>query len=474
MRLLWIQANHIPGSQTVEPSSPDATLLPKRMEALAERLGMELILAASAHAAVEFASGRRYDVALASFPLAGWSPEEMVEELLRHNAAAPVIIHHDSLDIDAAVRLARLGVFDLLSTFDPEQEWHEHLERAVEHRRSRSLAALAGAVFDEPWRRFLVGESRKMQQVSEIIRLVGKRRCTVLISGETGTGKELAARAIHDASDRRCMPLVAVNCSALPESLLESELFGHVKGAFTGATGNRIGRFEQANRGTLFLDEVGDLPLELQAKLLRVLQEREFQRLGSSDTIKVDVRVVAATNIDLVEKIRRREFREDLYYRLNVVPIYMPPLHDRRGDIPVLVHHFIEKVCRQEHLPARRIAPETLRRLAQFEWPGNVRQLENAIEMAVVMSGERTDLLPSDFPFPAPSEGKPVILDQVPRISVPDEGLDFEEIVSSIERDILEQALQKTGGNKKLAAEMLRLKRTTLTAKLKSLEAVIV
>ncbi len=442
------------------------------MEALAGQLGVELVPAESAPAAVQFAAQRRYDIALASFPLAGWSPEEVVEELLRQDPSAPVIVHHDFLDLDAAVRLARLGVFELLSSGDPLDKWRRHIERAVEHRRSRSLAALAEAVAGESWRRFLVGGSRKMQQVSEIIRLVGKRRCTVLVSGETGTGKEMAARAIHAASDRASRPLVAVNCSAIPESLLESELFGHVKGAFTGAAGNRIGRFEQANHGTLFLDEVGDLPIELQAKLLRVLQEREFQRLGSSETVKLDVRVVAATNVDLVEKIRSREFREDLYYRLNVVPILLPPLRERRGDIPALVHHFIEKVCRLEMLPLRRIAPETLRRLAMFDWPGNVRQLENAVEMAIVMSGERTDLRPSDFPLPAPSESKPVAPDDLQRIALPDEGLDFEEIVSSIERHILRQALLKTGGNKKQAAEMLRLKRTTLTAKLKSLEAI--
>ena len=472
MRLLWIYGNQSSNLESSEGSPPDLNPLQARVEVLANQLGLELVPLSTAQAAIRYASERHYDVVLASFPLAGWSPEEIVEELLRHNAASPVLIHHDSLDLDTALRLARLGAFELLRSEETDEKWRERVERAVEYRRFQSLTSLASAVSEDSWRRFLVGHSRKMQQVCEIIRLVANRRCTVLISGETGTGKEMAARAIHAASERAHMPLVALNCSAIPESLLESELFGHVKGAFTGAVGNRIGRFEQAHRGTLFLDEVGDLPLEFQAKLLRVLQEREFQRLGSSETVKMDVRVIAATNVDLVERLRTGKFREDLYYRLNVVPINMPPLRERRSDVPLLAHHFIQKVCRQETLPLRRIAPETLRRLALFEWPGNVRQLENAVEMAVVMSGERINLLPSDFPLPAPSTRKPVIVDQLPHIPVPDEGLDFESIVSSIERHILHQALQKTGGNKKQAAEMLNLKRTTLTAKLKSLEAV--
>jgi len=318
-----------------------------------------------------------------------------------------------------------------------------------------------------------------MRQIAEQIRLVAPRRATVLISGETGTGKELAARSIHAAGGRKRFSLVAVNCSALPEALLEAELFGHVKGAFTGAVNHRIGRFEEAHRGTIFLDEIGDLPFGLQAKLLRVLQEREFQRLGSSETIRVDARVIVATNADLAELVKQGKFREDLYYRLNVVPIAMPPLREHSSDIPVLVQHFIENICRQENIAGKQVSLETLGRLATHDWPGNVRQLENAVEKAIALSGERPVLFPGDFPLPtrwhaaAYAPGSPLAHPgSHPMIAVPDHGLDFDRTVGSIELNILEQALRKTRGNKKLAAQMLGMKRTTLTAKLKSLVAV--
>ena len=299
-----------------------------------------------------------------------------------------------------------------------------------------------------------------------MIRMVGARRATVLITGETGTGKEIAARALHLAGPRRLAPWVAVNCCALPDNLLEAELFGHVRGAFTGAVQSRIGRFEQAQGGTLFFDEIGELPLELQAKLLRVLQEREFQRLGSSETIRADVRIVAASNRDLLQQVERGRFREDLYYRLNVVPIQMPSLRQRREDIPLLARHFAEKVCALEDIPLKCLGQDALDRLAEHSWPGNVRQLENAVEMAVALSGARTTLNAADFPLPA--NGPACV--EAPLISVPDQGLDFEQTVAVIERSILEQALRKTGGNKKAAAEMLRLKRTTLSAKVRNLE----
>ena len=264
--------------------------------------------------------------------------------------------------------------------------------------------------------------------------------------------------------------MVAINCSALPENLLEAELFGHVKGAFTGAVANRIGRFEQAHNSTLFLDEIGDMPLDLQAKLLRVLQEREFQRLGSSETIKIDVRVLAASNVDLLDRVRQGRFREDLYYRLNVVPVSMPALRDRAQDIPQLAGYFVNKICRLEQIAPKQISPATIARLARYSWPGNVRQLENSIEMAIALSGDRTELYPGDFRLPSPNEAQVIPMRCAPAVAVPDDGLDFERTVSHIERSILEQALRKSGGNKQIAANMLRLKRTTLSAKLRSLE----
>ena len=324
--------------------------------------------------------------------------------------------------------------------------------------------------FSESWKQILIGESRVMESIGRIIRLVGPRRSTVLITGETGTGKEMVARALHAASGRGALPVVAVNCTALPENLLEAELFGHVKGAFTGAFQSRIGRFEQANRSTLFLDEIGDMPLEIQAKLLRVLQDREFQRLGSSETVRVDTRVIAASNADLEDRIERGRFREDLYYRLNVVPICVPPLRDRVDDIPLLAIHFAEKVCRAEGLPAKQISREALDRLMECAWPGNVRQLENAVERAVALSGERVVLTPEDFHVPRDAPEKPAPLPG-PEITVPPGGLDFARTVGRLERALIEQALARARGNKKQAAEILRLKRTTFTAKLRSLQA---
>ena len=308
-----------------------------------------------------------------------------------------------------------------------------------------------------------------MEQIAELIRLVAPRRCTVLISGETGTGKEVAARAIHMASPRANLPMVSVNCGAIPESLLEAELFGHVRGAFTGAQNLRIGRFEQAHRGTLFLDEIGDMPMDLQVKLLRVLQEREFQRLGSSETIKVDVRLIAASNVDLSARVREGRFREDLYYRLNVVPVRMPALRDRLDDIPMLVDHFAGKICRNEGLASKTVLPDAAAKLQSYAWPGNVRQLENSVEVAIIMSGERRYLSGADFSLPACGT-RDELATAGEAIEVPDHGLDFEAAVDRFERSILSQALRKTRGNKKLAADMLRLKRTTLSAKVRMLE----
>src|SRR5580700_5681637 len=233
---------------------------------------------------------------------------------------------------------------------------------------SMAIAVVKPAA-EEKWRRLIIGSSPAIERTIQVIRLVGMRRATVLITGETGTGKELVARAIHQASPRAHLPMVAVNCNALPENLIEAELFGHVKGAFTGAIQHRMGRFEQAHRGTLFLDEVGDLPLDVQTKLLRVLQEREFQRIGSSETVHVDVRLIAATNVNLAEAVRQGKFREDLYYRLNVVPVSTPPLRERPEDIPLLARHFVEKICRIEEIPTPELASDAVTRLQTYGWP---------------------------------------------------------------------------------------------------------
>jgi transcriptional regulator with GAF, ATPase, and Fis domain len=262
--------------------------------------------------------------------------------------------------------------------------------------------------------------------------------------------------------------MVSVNCTALPATLIETELFGHAKGAFTGAHASRLGRFEQANRGSIFLDEIGDLPLDAQAKLLRVLQEQEFQRVGSSETVKVDVRVIAATNVDLEQAIRERKFREDLYYRLNVVPVHLPPLKDRREDIPLLLQFFLEKIRAAEGAQPKQISEEAVAYLQQRDWPGNIRQLEHAVQMAFALSGDRCILTPSDFrirPLPASESSAP----SSHSVEISQAGINFDEVVGNLELSLLNQALKLSGGNKARAADLLGIKRTTLLAKMKSL-----
>ena len=428
----------------------------------------EAVAHANVFEALQDLRNAEWDAVLIQLPIDGWTGEELLEEVRRAAPASPCLVQGaPGEDWIQAVRLSKLGAFAWFPAIASPADRIGGLEAAFADR----LALRRPVNVEEPWRRFLVGDTSAMRQVTDTIRLVGPRRSTVLITGETGTGKEMAARAVHAASTRAQLPMVAVNCSALPDNLLEAELFGHVRGAFTGAVQSRVGRFEQADRGTIFLDEIAEMPLDLQAKLLRVLQEREFQRLGSSDTVKLDVRVIAACNVDLDERVRRGKFREDLFYRLNVVPVRMPALRERARDIPVLVAHFLDKVCAQEDIPVKRVTPETLNRLMRHGWPGNVRQLENAVEMAVALSGVRDSLFPSDFPLPSFIAEKTAPVGMVTQLAVPDEGLDFEQIVGTIEMRLLEQALRKTSGNKKAAADLLRLKRTTLTAKLKSLQA---
>jgi DNA-binding NtrC family response regulator len=451
-RLLWIRSA-IPG--------------PDYLGVIDHLAGFSLQVVKDASDALDRLRAEIADVILVEFPLAGWGPAELLEAIQEINPRIPVLIRDPEGTVADAVRLLKLGAYHFMSGPLDDSELIEQVEMAAEAGRLRQTAA--GSMPNAPWRELLVGESRPMREVEQIIQLAGAKRSTVLISGETGTGKEVVARALHLASPRAHLPMVAVNCSALPENLLEAELFGHVKGAFTGALQQRIGRFEQAHNSTLFLDEIGDMPLELQAKLLRVLQERELQRVGSSETIKIDVRVIAATNVDLREKVSQGAFREDLFYRLNVVPVEMPPLRQRASDIPLLAHHFIEKICGVEGIPVKRISRETVDRLCVYPWPGNIRQLQNAVEMAVVLSGERQDLCPADFPLPAAKARKSLAIEPSHAV-VPETGLDFDLAVANFQRSMLEQAIQRSGGNKTVAADLLRMKRTTLLAKLRTLE----
>ncbi len=403
-----------------------------------------------------------YDVALIAAPSGDGDTrlEDLLEQCAALRTTIPLVAYDPTARAGDAARYVRLGAYDVAGAGD------DVVAKLITAAEFRTVPVSRES---EPWRAMLVGSSPALRRTTDVIRLVAARRSTVLVTGETGTGKEMVARALHMASPRGHLPMITVNAAALPETLLEAELFGHVKGAFTGAVNQRVGRFEQANRSTLFLDEIGDLPLDIQTKLLRFLQEREFQRVGSSETIRVDVRLVAATNVDLLARTREGRFREDLYYRLNVVPITTPPLRERLDDVPLLAQHFIGKICGQEGIPLRRLSPEALLKLRHYAWPGNVRQLENAVEMAVALSGERELLGPADFDLRG---GRPTAAAvPVSGLAVPDAGLDYEMTIGAIERRILDEALRKTGGNKTAAAQMLGLKRTTLAAKLRSLEA---
>jgi transcriptional regulator with GAF, ATPase, and Fis domain len=397
----------------------------------------------------------RFRAILIELPVAASIIEDAFAQAHRTSVPWPVVIYDSESILDE-------------SLIRPPAVFH-HL---TGHRTPEELSAIvrgapqAGAK-PEPWASLLIGESRPMQDLNSMIRLIGPRQATVLIQGETGTGKELVARAIHMASQRVTSDLVAVNCAAIPENLVEAELFGHAKGAFTGATNARTGYFEQAHRGTIFLDEIGDLPLEAQSKLLRVLQQRQIQRIGSSETISIDTRVIAASNVDLHQAAEQRTFREDLLYRLNVVPIHVPPLRDRTSDIPVLVDHFIEKICLRENLCPKSVSLSALDRLAGYDWPGNVRQLEHLIEMAVTLAGDRGKLYLGDFPLPRPR----VASRTEPEIRVPTSGLNFEEVTANFERVLLQEALRTCGGNKAKAANILGMKRTTLLYKTRALEA---
>lgn len=308
----------------------------------------------------------------------------------------------------------------------------------------------------------VIGCAESLVDVYRVVDRVADTTCTILITGESGTGKELVARAVHDASPRAGKPFVAVNCGAIPEALLESELFGHARGAFTGAHANKIGRIAQAQGGTLFLDEIGELPLALQVKLLRVLQSKEFSPVGDTRTLDAEVRIVAATNINLDEAVRDGRFREDLYYRLNVIHVHVPPMRERQEDVPLLVHHFLKRANEKTGRQISQIGRSAAQLLADYSWPGNVRELENTIERAVLLCNTDT-IEPKDLP------SRVCGLGQERRVSprLPEVGLDLRTTVESFENHLIRQALERTSWNKKQAAELLGLNRTTLVEMLK-------
>jgi DNA-binding NtrC family response regulator len=404
-----------------------------------------------------------FDIIITDLRLPGIDGRAVVEAAIARYPEIVVIVVTGFGTVKDAVEAIKRGAWDFVSKPFQIDELLHVLDAALEQRRLKSENAYLRAQLEERYRfEGLIGKSRPMTRLFQLLETVATTNSTILINGETGTGKEVVARAIHHNSPRKAHRFVALNCSAIPETLLEAELFGHVRGAFTGAVGNRQGRMEQAHKGTLFLDEVGTMSSALQMKLLRVLQEREFERVGDSHTVKVDVRIIAATNSDLRQMVEEGAFRGDLYYRLNVIPIQIPPLRDRKEDIPLLVQHFLDKFQNKQMT----VSQEALRWLMSYHWPGNVRQLENAIERAVAFSGGRAQIDVTDMP---PELDQAADMPMSSAVALPENGLDLDAFIAGIERDLIQRSLERTGGNKGKAARLLNLKRTTLVEKLKRL-----
>ncbi len=414
--------------------------------------------------AIERLKSFAYDALVVDLRLPDADGMNVLDEALTRYPDVLAVVITGFGGVTEAVAAIKRGAIDFLIKPFQLAQLSRVLNTGLEQRRLRQENAELRAQLRDRYRfDAVIGQSAAMQQIFATLELVAPMNSTVLIHGETGTGKELIARTIHHNSPRADQRFVAFNAAAIPESLVEAELFGHAKGAFTGAVNARVGRFELAHRGTLFIDEVGLMSLPLQAKLLRALQEREFERVGESRSVKFDARILAATNHDLRKMVREGQFREDLYYRLNVIPITLPPLRERREDVPLLARHFVTKSCRNNNLSPRTLTQDTLRVLMSYSWPGNIRQLENAVEHAVALSGAEREIAPRTLPEEIVQPAASLLL---PTVAIPDEGINFTSVVSQLERELILRCLQKTGGNKRQAARLLQLSRTTLIDKL--------
>lgn len=443
-----------------------------------------------------------YDLVFTDLQMPRGSGLDVLRHMQKKNLKALGIVVTGYGSFDSAIEALRMGAFDYLTKPIHLDEIRQLTRKAIEVKKSRSSAPApsAGTTSRSNRVRNLVGKSEKMRGLNNLIATVANSGSTVLIQGESGTGKELVARALHDQSPRADKPLIPVNCGAIPEDLLESELFGHVKGAFTGAMNDRVGRFVLADGGTIFLDEIGDMSPKLQVKVLRVLQEQEVEPVGSAETVKVNVRVLAATNVDLEKAVSEKRFREDLYYRLNVIPIVVPPLRERLEDLPLLVEHFIKSFNQRHPRKLEGFAPETFQILRNYSWRGNVRELENLVERMSVLS-QSPIVMPSDLPekFHCASISRPVSLSQKiedislrhtvlsaarmdgavesrpkdgvivdsPFCAMPVDAANLSDMVDRFERDMIIKALERSNGVKNRAAKILGIKRTTLVEKMK-------
>jgi two-component system nitrogen regulation response regulator NtrX len=431
----------------------------RSVEMILKSAGYEVIEASSASEAAQRLAEQNFDLMLLDIVMPETDGLQFLQTIRQHANRPTVIIISGNATIQNAVTATREGAYDFIEKPISKDKLLISVKNALAQRQlAEENVRLRREVSGQ---HAMIGESAALQKIREQISRVAPTHTRVLILGESGTGKELAARAIHDASERAPQAFIKVNCAAIPEDLIESELFGHEKGAFTGASAAREGKFSLADGGTLFLDEIGDMSLRVQAKVLRALQEGEFERVGGSQTLRVDVRVITATNKNLEAEVRRGRFREDLWFRLNVVPIHMPPLRERKADIPALVQYFSELYCRENGFRLKPIAADAMARLQNHDWPGNIRELRNTIERLVIMTAAET-ITAADLPLSL----------QVPQPTLNrtfQSGQTLREVRDQVERDYILACLEATGGNITQAAQILGIERSNLHKKMRAL-----
>ena len=462
----------------------DSKTLLAMMKEFLEDEGYSVKTASSAEEVLPIIEKGKLDLVIMDIKMPGMSGLDALTEIKKRDPKLSVIIMTAYGTTQTAIEAMKRGAYDYITKPFNNKEFKVLIKKALEAGRlMKELVTYQTKKREEPTEGVrIVGNSPEILEIYKTIGKVADSNATVLIRGESGTGKELVARAIYQNSSRSDKPFLAVNCAAIPESLLESELFGHEKGAFTGAISKRIGKFEQCNNGTIFLDEIGDMPLSTQTKILRVLQEHTFEPVGSEKTVKVDVRVIASTNKDLWKAIEKGQFREDLYYRLKVVTIYMPPLRHRQEDIPLLVDYFIHKFNKEFNKNIKKVSPEAMKQLMEYKWPGNVRELENAIQSAVIMS-KKDVLLPDNFSLftaggqaPGQETHKPIynyeevfqdMLRPVFKDSLADDANLYKSVLGRFEKSLIEMVLNKVGKSQTKAAKVLGISRNTLRAKMK-------
>ena len=431
--------------------------------------GHEVDLAADGNAGVQHILENEYDLVITDLRMPGAHGMVVLDRCLELQPDTPIIVMTAYATTDTAIKAMKMGAYDYFTKPFKNDELKIVIDKALERRELvRENRRLKARLTERDSMGGIVGRSQQMSEIFSMIQRVASTRTNVLILGASGTGKELVARAVHAHSDRKNMPFKVVNCGAIPENLLESELFGHKKGAFTGATSDQIGLFQAAHGGTLLLDEVGEMPLAMQVKLLRVLQERKIKAVGDHSEVSVDVRVLAATNRELEEDVAAHRFREDLYYRLNVISIEIPPLRDRPSDIPLLAHYFLRKYSKELNKDVDDIDPDVLQALMRHEFSGNVRELENIIERAVALVDGNCINMRSLPPMLRDTESfEP---DGPLALNLPPEGVNLEGVVDQLERNLINQALDRTGGRKKDAARLLGISFRSLRYRLEKLK----